>query len=121
MKPTQYTIIHVLLGLTVLLAIALLYMLLAPHSLSGLSPLALAVFLAAALALVLATFGPSLLRHRRSAPPPPMSPADIRFSILVALGGIAIVVIGSSFGMSWMAMLGIMFGPLCFIFRRARP
>lgn len=121
MKPTQYTIIQVLLGLIVLVAIVLFYMLLAPHGLSGLSLLALAVFVAMALALVLAAFGPSLLRHWSGlSPPPPMSPADIRFSILVTLGGIAIVVIGSSFGMSWMAMLGIMFGPLCFIFRRGR-
>ena len=117
MKLTQYTIIHGLLGLVVLVTIGLFYALLVPHGQSSLSPLTWTVFIAAALALGLVAFAPSLLRRWRGlAPPPPMSAADIKFSIVLVavLCPIAFwaVWLGGAYGS--MAMILV---PLAFLFR----
>jgi hypothetical protein len=80
----QNTVFHILLGVAVLLAIALVYLGLATSDQSGLSSSQWVLFAAVALAGMLATFAPSVLRRLRGLPPPqPMPPSVIRFSIAV--------------------------------------
>lgn len=118
MKLTQNAIIHVLLGAVVLLAIALFYRTLAHYGRTKLGPLEWAVFGGAALALVLATFGPSLVRRWRRLPPPqPLSRSDIGFCIMVTLVGCAFTSAGGLYGMSWLIVVGIMLVPFSFILR----
>jgi hypothetical protein len=81
----QNTVIHILLGVAVLPAIALFYLLLAPPDQSGLSSSQWVLFAGFAIALMLAAFAPSVLRRLRGLPSPqPLSPSDIRFTIAVA-------------------------------------
>jgi hypothetical protein len=115
----QNTVIHLLLGVAILAAMALLYVLLSPADQSGLSPSQWVLFAAFAAALTLAAFAPSVLRRLRGLPPPqPLSPSDIRFSILVTAAGCAVAVFGVSSGMLWLMALGIVLPSLSFMFRR---
>lgn len=120
MRPAQNTIIHVLLGAIVLVAIVLNYLVLAPHGQSMLSPSGWLVFGGVALTLVLAMFLPSLVRRWRGLrPPQPLSPSDIRFCIMVAVVGCNLAVVGVVSEMWWLMALGIMLAPLSFMFRGA--
>jgi hypothetical protein len=115
----QYPAIHILLGGVFVLAITLFYLLLAPSDRSGLYPWQWVLFAAFTAALMLAVFGPSVMRRRRGLPPQPLPPSDIRFSLAVAavlcpLAFFAIVVWGP-FG-----SLVIMLAPIAFIFRYPR-
>jgi hypothetical protein len=117
----QNTVIHILLGVAVLPAIALFYLLLAPPDQSGLSSWQWVLFAAFALALMLAAFAPTVLRRLQGLPPPqPLSPSDISFCILVAVVGCALALLGVHSGMWWMMVLGIMLAPLSFMFRSPR-
>jgi hypothetical protein len=117
----QSTVIHLLLCVAVLPAIALFYLLLAPPDQSGLLSSQWVLFAAFALALMLATFAPSLLRRWRGFPPPrSLSPSDIGFCVLVTVVGCALAVVGVFTGMWWMMVLGIMLAPLSFMFRKPR-
>ena len=117
----QNTVIHILLGVAVLSALALFYLCLTPPDQSGLSSLQWVLFGAFALALMLAAFAPSLVRRLRGLPPPqPLSPSDISFCILVAVVGCALAFFGVYSGMWWMMVLGIMLAPLSFMFRFRR-
>jgi hypothetical protein len=118
MRPTQNTVIHGLLGVTVLLAIVLLYLVLAHHGQPVLPPSRWILFGGVALALVLAAFLPSLVRRWRGLPPPqPLSPADIRLVIMVTLAGCALAFFGVFFDVWWLMAFGIMLPPLSFIWR----
>ena len=120
MKPTQNVIIHVVLGLAVVSAIALLYLGLAQSGQSQLTPWQWAVFGGAALAIVLAAFAPSLVRRWRRLPPsPPLSQSDIGFCVMVALAGSVLAVVGVVSGWLWLMTLGIMLAPLAFMLRGA--
>ena len=121
MRPTQNTIIHGLLGAAVLLALLLLYPLLAHNGQSNLSPSAWGLFGGAALTLASAAFLPSLVRRWRGLPsPPPLSRSDIRFVIMVSVVGCNLAVIGVFSEMWWLMALGIGLAPLSFMFRGAR-
>ena len=121
MRPTQNTIIHGLLGAAVLLAVVLLYMVLAHDGQPNLSPSGWGLLGGAALTLALATFLPSLVRRWRGLPPPPpLSPSDISFAIMVTVVGCALAVIGVFSEMWWLMALGIWLAPLSFMFRGAR-
>ncbi len=121
MKPTQNTVIHVLLGAAVLTAIALLYLGLARLGQTNLSPWKWTVFGGAALALVLAAFVPSLLRRWRGLPPPqPLSRSDIGFLVMVAIVAQALAMVGVFSEMWWLMAVGIGLAPLSFMFRGAR-
>lgn len=120
MKPTQNTIIHVLLGAGFLAAIALLYQLLQPSQRDR-SPLEWVIFGCVALGLVAAVFAPSLVRRwRHQPPPPPLSASDIRRLVMVTLVGCALAVFGVASGMWWLTILGIMLAPLYFMPRGPR-
>jgi hypothetical protein len=117
----QNTVIHVLLGVAVLAAIALLYVLLAAPDQSGLSPSQWVLLAAFALALALAACAPSALRRLRGVPPPlPLTPSDIRFCVLATLAGSALGMFGVYSGMWWLMVLGIMLPPLSFMVRSPR-
>ena len=121
MRPTQNTIIHGLLGAAVLLAVVLLYMVLAHDGQPNLSPSGWGLLGGAALTLALATFLPSLVRRWRGLPPPPpLSPSDISFGIMVSVVGCNLAVIGVFSEMWWLMALGIGLAPLSFMFRGAR-
>ncbi len=117
MKPTQSTVIHILLGAVVLTTLVLFYMLLAPAGHQGLSPLTWAAFGGGAIVLCLAVFLPSWLRMRAGLPATaPMSRADIGFVIIVTVIGMVITTMGGSMG-----AMGILFAPMAFLFfRRGR-
>jgi predicted metal-binding membrane protein len=115
----QNTVIHILLGVAVLSAIALLYVLLARHGQSGLSPSGWLFFAALCLFLIVAAFAPSLVRRWRGLPgPEPLSPSDIGVYILVTAASCALAFFGVFSGMWWMMFLGFMLPPLWFMFRR---
>ena len=117
----QNTVIHIVLGVAVLPAIALLYLLLAHDGQSGLSPSRWLLFAAFSLFLIVAAFAPSLVRRLRGLPAPqPLSPSDIRVCILVTVVGCALAFYGVFSGMWWLMMLGIMLAPLSFMFRSHR-
>jgi len=121
MKSTQNIIIHVLLGVAVVSALVLLYVLLARPGQSQLSPLQWAVFGGAALVIVLAAFAPSLVRRWRRLPPTPaLSQSDIGFCLMVALAGCVLAVVGVFSEWWWLMTLGIMLAPLAFMFRGAQ-
>ncbi len=115
MKPTQNTIIHILLGVAVLTAFALFYLLLAPPDQSGLSSPQWVLFAAFTLVLVLGAFGRSFLHRLRGLPPPkPLLPAEITYCILVTvivcpLSILAILVCGP------LGSVVIMLVPIAFI------
>jgi hypothetical protein len=117
MRPTQNTVIHGLLGVTVLLAILLLYLVLARHGQPGLPPSRWILFGSIALALVLAAFLPSLVRWWRGLPPQPLLPADISLAVMATLVGCALVLFGVFFEMWWLMAFAIMLPPLFFICR----
>jgi hypothetical protein len=120
-RPTQNTVIHGLLGATVLLGILLLYLILAHPSQMTLPLSRWILFGGIALALGLAAFLPSLLRRWRGLPPPqPLSPADIRLTIMVTLVGCALAFLGVFFEMWWLMTLAIMLPPLSFLGRNAQ-
>jgi hypothetical protein len=117
----QNTVIHVLLGVAVLAAIALLFVLLAAPDQPGLSSSQWVLIAAFALALTLAAFAPDVLRRLRGAPPPrPLTPSDIRFCILVTLAGCALGMFGVYCGMWWLMVLGITLPSLSFMVRSPR-
>ncbi|MCK4283957.1 MAG: hypothetical protein KAX44_06540 [Candidatus Brocadiae bacterium] len=117
----QNTVIHILLGMAVLAAIPLLYLLLAPHGQTKLSPSQWAMFGGLALALVLAVFVSSLLRRLRGPVPPQLlSPADIRFCVLVTVVTCALVFFGV-WACGPLGSLAMMLVPLSFTFRFRRP
>jgi predicted metal-binding membrane protein len=120
MKPTQNTVVHGLLGAAVLLAILLLYLVLAHPGQPVLPPSRWILFGGLALALALAAFLPSLVRRWRGLPPPqPLSPADISLVIMVTLAGCALAFFGVFFEMWWLMAFAIMLPPLFFIWRNA--
>jgi predicted metal-binding membrane protein len=119
MRPTQNTVIHGLLGATVLLAILLLYLVLAHHGQPVLPPSRWILFGSIALALVLAAFLPSLVRRWRGLPPQPLPPADISLAVMATLVGCALVLFGVFFEMWWLMAFAIMLPPLSFIWRNA--
>lgn len=120
-RPTQNTVIHGLLAAAVLLAVLLLYLVLAHHGQAALPPSGWILFGGIALALVLAAFLPSLVRWWRGLPPPPsLSPADIRWAILVTLAGCTLAFFGVFFEMWWLMAFAIMLPPLSFIRRSAQ-
>jgi len=117
----QNTVIHILLGVAVLLGIALLYLVLGLCSQTRLSPWEWILLGGVALALVLATFLPSVVgRLRGLPPPPPLSRSDIGSCIMVTVVGCALAVVGGFSGMWWLSTLGITLPPLWFMFRGAR-
>lgn len=118
MRPTQNTVIHGLLAVAVLLALLLLYLVLAHHGQPALPPSGWILFVGIALVLALAAFLPSLLRRWRGLPPPPpLSPADIRLTIMVTLAGCALAFFGVFFEMWWLMAFAIMLPPLSFLRR----
>jgi hypothetical protein len=118
MRPTQNTTIHVLLAAAVLLAMVLLYWILAQDGQPMLTPAGWLVFGGAALTLVLAAFLPSLVRRWKGLPAPqPLSSSEIRICIAVAGVGCIFAVVGVFFEIWWLMALGIMLAPLSFMFR----
>ena len=120
MKMKQNTVIHILLGVAILPAIACLYLILARPGRPMLSPSGWIWFGSAALALILAAFGPSLLRRMRGLPPPqPLSPSDIRFSMVLV-----VVLCPLTFFAVWtcgpFGSLAIMLAPIALILRAQR-
>jgi hypothetical protein len=122
MKPTQNTIIHVLLGGAVLTAIALLYLLLTHREqTNNLSLVEWAVIGGAVLALVLAVFLPILVLRWRGFPAPqPLSRSDIGFCVMVFLVGSSLAVVGVFSEMWWLMAAGIGLAPMAFMFRESR-
>jgi hypothetical protein len=117
----QNTVIHILLGVAVLPAVALLYVVLARHGQSGLSASGWLLFAALCLFLIVAAFAPSFVRRWRGSPAPePLSPSDIRVCILVTVVGCALAFFGVFSGMWWMVVSAIMLPPLSFMFWRPR-
>jgi hypothetical protein len=120
MRLTQNTVIHGLLGATVLFAMVLLYLVLARHGGPVLLPSGWIVFGGIALALALAAFLPSSVRRWRGLPPPqPLLPADIGMAVMVTLVGCALAFFGVFFEMWWLMAFAIMLPPLSFIWRNA--
>ena len=121
MRLTQNTVLHGLLGATVLLALLLLYLSLVHHGQAVLPPSGWILFGGIALALVLAAFLPGLVRWWRGLPPAqPLSPADIRLTIIVTLAGCALAFFGVFFEMWWVMAFAIMLPPLSFLRRSAQ-
>jgi hypothetical protein len=117
----QNAAIHILLGVAVLSAIALLYVVLARHGQSWLSPSGWLCFAALSLFLIVAAFAPSLVRRWRGLPAPePLSPSDIGVYILVTVMSCGLVFFAVLSGMWWMMVLAFMLPPLSFMFRRPR-
>lgn len=80
MKPN--TAIHLLLGVAVLTAMGLLYLIVIHPGQPGLSPSRWALFAVLSLILILAAFAPILVRRWRGLPAPqPPTPSDVRFFI----------------------------------------
>ena len=119
MKLTRTTTIHLLLGLAVLLAVALLYALVAGDAQPTLSPLDWLVF-DAALGLVLLALALAFLRRRGSASRQVLCGADTGHYRIVGLLGCALAVAGVVSGTWWLMVLGIVLAPLFFLFRRAQ-
>jgi hypothetical protein len=118
----QSTAIHILLGVAILPAIALFYVLLARHGRSGLSPWGWLLFAAFCLLLIVGAFAPSLARRWRGLPAPgPLSPSEVGAYILVAVASCLLAFYGVSSGMWWMMVLAFMLPSLWFMFRRPRP
>ncbi len=118
MNAKQSTILQTLLCITVLVAIVLCYKLLAPNGLAGLSPMALATIIALTLALVMAAFAPAIFNKNKALHSAPIGRADMKFYVAIALVGMTLAVIGTTTGMLWIMMLGILLGPLCLVFRK---
>lgn len=121
MRPTQNTVIHGFLGAAVLLALLLLYVLLAYHNQLMLPPAGWILFGGIAVALVSAAFLPSLTRRWRGLPPPqPLSPADIKLAMMVTLAGCALAFFGVFSEMWWLMAFAIMLAPLFFTWHYSR-
>lgn len=76
--------IHILLGVAVLLALPLIYLVLLRPGQPMFPPSQWLVFAGAALALLLAAFLPGVVRRVRGMPPQAVSPSDLRFGLAVA-------------------------------------
>lgn len=78
----QNTALSILTGAAFLVALSLLYVLLAPLGRSMHSPVGWMAFGSIAMLLVVAVFAPMMAHRRRGASAPtPLTPADIRFTI----------------------------------------
>jgi hypothetical protein len=120
-RATQNIVIYGFPGAAVLLAILLLYLVLAHQGQMTLPPARWILFGGLALALVLASFLPSLVRRWRGLPPSqPLWPTDISLVITVTLAGCALAFLGVFFEMWWLMAFGIMLPPLSFIWRNAQ-
>lgn len=113
----QNTVIHILLGVAVLVAITLLFFLLPYPKQLWQWILYVAIFFC----LIAAAFSPSLINRWRKVPEPSsLSPADISFCILVTLAGCSLAFYGVLLNMWWLMTAGIMLPPLSFMFRNPR-
>ncbi|HLJ56956.1 MAG TPA: hypothetical protein VKT77_18090 [Chthonomonadaceae bacterium] len=120
MKPRQHKFVLILLAGTTVVAVGLSFALVARSVQRGPSPAMWAV-IAAALATGAAVFVPSLLRRRGSVEPTAsLSPADVRFCVLITVVGMALAVFGVFSGMWWIMALGITLSPIAFRFRWPR-
>src|SRR3954471_23807350 len=77
-------VIHILLGVAVVLAFPIIYLLLLRPGQPTLSPLQWLLFGSMASALALGAFLPSILRQVRGLPQQPVSASHLRFSIVLA-------------------------------------
>jgi hypothetical protein len=117
----QNTAIHILLGVAVLTAMALLYAVLARPGQPGLSPSGWLCFAALCLLLIVAAFAPSLARRWRGLPAPePLSASDIGAFILLTVVSCAVAFLGAFSGMWWMMYLAFVLPGLWFMFRKLR-
>ena len=115
MKTKQNTTIHVLLAGVALLAMLLLYWILARDGQPMLTPVGWLVFAGAALILVLATFLPGLVRRMRGLPPQALSRSEITVCIAITAIGCLLAFVGVFFEVWWLMALGIMLPPLAFM------
>ena len=81
----MHKVLHILLLAAVLLVFPLLYLLLLRTGHPILSPSQWLLFAGVALAVALAAFLPGMVGRSRGLSPQPISPSDIRFSIVVAI------------------------------------
>ncbi len=111
----QNTAIAILTGAAFLVAITLLYVLLAPVDRSMLSRMGWMAFGSIAMLLVVAVLAPLIARRLRgTSAPRPLTPADIRFTIaILAILCPLIFWAGSAYG-----SLLIMLVPISFILRK---